>query len=57
MISEMETIQILSSRLREEELENERLRREKDAESEKVLRAVEDARVARESAEQYRVQL
>jgi len=51
MISEMETIQILSSRLREEELENERLRREKDAESEKVLRAVEDARVARESAE------
>ena len=57
MISEMETIQILSSRLREEELENERLRREKDAESEKVLRAVEDARVARESAEQYRAQL
>ena len=36
----METIQILSSRLREEELENERLRREKDAESEKALRAV-----------------
>ena len=57
MISEMETIQTLSSRLREEELENERLRREKDAESEKALRAVEDARVARESAEQYRVQL
>ncbi len=57
MISEMETIQILSSRLREEELENERLRREKDAESEKAFRAVEDARVARESAEQYRVQL
>ena len=57
MISEMETIQILSSRLREEELENERLRREKDAESEKVLRAVEDARVACESAEQYRAQL
>ena len=44
MKSEMETIQILSSRLREEEFENERLRREKEAESEKVLRAVEDAR-------------
>ena len=57
MKSEMETIQILSSKLREEELENERLRRERDAESEKALRAVEDARVARKSAEQYRVQL
>ena len=57
MISEMDTIQILSSKLREEELENERLRRERDAESEKALRAVEDARVARESAEQYRIQL
>ena len=57
MISEMETIQILSSKLREEELENERLRRERDAESEKALKAVEDARVARENAEQYRVQL
>ena len=55
--SEMETIQILSSKLREEELENERLRRERDMESEKALRAAEDARVARESAEQYRVQL
>ena len=53
----METIQILSSKLREEELENERLRRERDIESEKALRAAEDARVARESAEQYRVQL
>ncbi len=53
----METIQILSSKLREEELENERLRRERDMESEKALRAAEDARVARESAEQYRVQL
>lgn len=51
----METIQILSSKLREEELENERLRRERDMESEKALRAAEDARVARESAEQYRV--
>ena len=57
MKSEMETIQILSSKLREEELENERLRRERDIESEKALRAAEDARVARESAEQYRVQL
>lgn len=37
----METIQILSSRLREEELEIERLRRERDVESEKALRAVE----------------
>lgn len=53
----METIQILSSKLREEELENERLRRERDMESEKALRVAEDARVARESAEQYRVQL
>ena len=35
----METIQILSSKLREEELENERLRSERDAESEKALRA------------------
>ena len=57
MKSEMETIQILSSKLREEELENERLRRERDMESEKALRAAEDARVARESAEQYRTQL
>ena len=57
MKSEMETIQILSSKLREEELENERLRRERDIESEKALRAAEDAREARESAEQYRVQL
>ena len=57
MISEMETIQILSSKLRNEELENERLRRERDAESEKALKAVEDARMARESAEQYRIQL
>lgn len=57
MKSEMETIQILSSKLREEELENERLRRERDMESEKALRAAEDARVARESAEQYRAQL
>ena len=57
MKSEMETIQILSSRLREEELENERLRRERDAESEKALRAAEDARVAREIAEEYRVRL
>lgn len=36
-----------------EELENERLRREKDAESEKARKAAEDAREARESAEQY----
>ena len=57
MISEMETIQILSSKLRNEELENERLRREKDAESEKARKAAEDARMARESAEQYRTQL
>ena len=57
MISEMETIQILSSKLRDEELENERLRRERDAESEKALKAAEDARMARESAEQYRIQL
>ena len=57
MKSEMETIQILSSKLREEELENERLRRKRDMESEKALRAAEDARVARESAEQYRAQL
>ena len=57
MKSEMETIQILSSKLREEELENERLRRERDMESEKALRAAEAARVARESAEQYRAQL
>ena len=57
MISEMETIQILSSKLREEELENERLRRERNAESQRAARAAEDARVARESAEQYHVQL
>ena len=57
MISEMETIQILSSKLRNEELENERLRREKDAESEKARKAEEEAREARESAEQYRNQL
>ena len=57
MISEMETIQILSSKLRNEELENERLRREKDAESEKARKAEEEAREARESAEQYRTQL
>lgn len=53
----METIQILSSKLREEELENERLRRERNAESQRAARAAEDARVARESAEQYHVQL
>ena len=46
MISEMETIQILSSRLREEDPENEWLRRQKGAEFEKALRAVEDARSA-----------
>ena len=57
MKSEVETIQILRSKLRNEELENERLRREKDAESEKARKAVEDARMAHERAEQYRVRL
>lgn len=52
----METIQILSSKLRDEELENERLRRARDVESEKALEAAEEARMARESAEQYRIQ-